>query len=232
MGTNESMTIYGNVSILMDTQASLGNIVALGTLSITAPTIVAIQTAPSISSDFLAFSGTFYVSESVHFASYYSPVVTGALSPVTTRLETVSSFISSQTVFKEALLYVPTNTPLNYDTGSPVPPPPPPPVPPFPSNQSQQIEAIVYLFEVSNSQLFYLLPLDGRDQEWPKRGKIYYMEESVSNTGLRKAGWWRNAIDSIVNWVYLSEPIKDLKILGNLIINFFRSDGKTEWRSR
>ena len=165
MGINEMMTIYGDSNINMGSIANVGNIVSLGTLTLTAPTINAIQASPSISYQLLAFDGSFYESSAVHFCSYLTPVITGAVNPSSTREETASSFIPSQSEFKLSLMYgPPTGTPLSFDQGSPIPPPPPPP---SPTANVSEIEKIVYEFNVANSQLSYLLPLIESCDKWP-----------------------------------------------------------------
>jgi len=145
MGVNEMMTIYGDGSLTMASVANLGNIAALGNLTINAPTINAIQTSPTIASLVLASDGTFYVSPNVHFTSYQTPLIIGSVSPPDTRRVAASSLIPSQGQYRLALMYNPPGgTPLNYDD---------------PNAISAIISAIVSKFNVANSQLSILLPL-------------------------------------------------------------------------
>jgi len=103
MGSQESMTSFGNVTINATT-AIVSDIVAFGSLTISAPSITL---TPRQSVQLLAFDGTFYQSSRAHLLSNLNLVFSSALSPTSAYAGILGPVTEEMLIFNPVLNFDP-----------------------------------------------------------------------------------------------------------------------------
>jgi filamentous hemagglutinin family protein len=159
MGSNEAMTIYGGLNVVVTGIAQFSDVVALDTISISA-TAISLNDRPAVT--LLGSAGNLYISPTPHILARSEPSLSVAITPSDAHVGTTE--VSDRATLQALLFYTPDSLPLNFDTTG-VPPPPPGP--------NITSEHIVNLFMVANSQLFtrYLPPMQ---TSWPYHPLLCY----------------------------------------------------------